>query len=240
MPLEIATSLTLVLTTAYYAFQHFARLQAGESVSIHPAAGGVGQIAVQVARMLGVNVIATCGSRDKRDFLQTHFGLDEDHILTSSIISVTEVVSGLTECKGVDVAVNSLSRVAKHIVQPENPLSTHGLDSIVVIEFRKWFMKTVNVDVQIFEVLASKSIMELITKAASLIKLDVETEDDNTSVSTSGPVEEAGAQSKRQSPPPRQSSFRLRGRKIYSCPLSSVGFDSNTTCPKTSHRSIFS
>lgn len=52
------------------AMEDAARLQPGETVLIHSAAGGVGPMAVQVARMLGANVIATCGSQDKRDLLK--------------------------------------------------------------------------------------------------------------------------------------------------------------------------
>ena len=114
MPFGIATSFPLVLTTAYYALQDVARLQPGETVLIHSAAGGVGQMAVQVARMLGANVIATCGSQDKRDFLQRHFGLDDSHILSSRDNSFVEGVCALTDGRGVDVALNSLAGELLH------------------------------------------------------------------------------------------------------------------------------
>ena len=114
MPFSTATSFPLVLTTAHYALQDAARLQPGETVLIHSAAGGVGQMAVQVARMLGANVIATCGSQDKRDFLKNHFGLADDHILSSRDSSFAEGVSALTNGKGVDVALNSLAGELLH------------------------------------------------------------------------------------------------------------------------------
>ena len=114
MPFGIATSFPLVLTTAHYALQDAARLQPGETVLIHSAAGGVGQMAVQVARMLGAHVIATCGSQEKRDFLKNHFGLDDDHILSSRDNSFVKGVSDLTNGKGVDVALNSLAGELLH------------------------------------------------------------------------------------------------------------------------------
>ncbi|CAD6587369.1 MAG: hypothetical protein ASARMPREDX12_002825 [Alectoria sarmentosa] len=114
MPFGIATSFPLVLTTAHYALQDVARLQPGETVLIHSAAGGVGQMALQVARMLGAKVIATCGSQDKRDFLKKHFGLDDDHILSSRDNSFAEGVFSLTSGKGVDVALNSLAGELLH------------------------------------------------------------------------------------------------------------------------------
>ena len=114
MPFGIATSFPLVLTTAYYALQDVARLQPGETVLIHSAAGGVGQMAVQVARMLGANVIATCGSQDKREFLKRYFGLDDSHILSSRDTSFAEGVFSLTSGRGVDVALNSLAGELLH------------------------------------------------------------------------------------------------------------------------------
>ena len=114
MPFGIATSFPLVLTTAHYALHDVARLQAGETVLIHSAAGGVGQMAVQVAHMLGANVIATCGSQDKRDFLKRCFGLDDDHILSSRDTSFAEGVFSLTNGRGVDVALNSLAGELLH------------------------------------------------------------------------------------------------------------------------------
>ena len=64
--------------------------------------------------MLGANVIATCGSQDKRNFLKNHFGLDDDHILSSRDNSFAEGVFGLTNGKGVDVALNSLAGELLH------------------------------------------------------------------------------------------------------------------------------
>lgn len=61
IPFATAAAFTLVMVTAYYAFHDLARLQPGEKVLIHAAAGGVGQMAVQIAQMMGADVIATCG-----------------------------------------------------------------------------------------------------------------------------------------------------------------------------------
>jgi NADPH2:quinone reductase len=52
--------------TAYHALTTVAHAQAGETVVIHAAAGGVGTAAVQIAKLLGLHVIATASSEDKR------------------------------------------------------------------------------------------------------------------------------------------------------------------------------
>lgn len=53
-------------TTAYHALLQRGRLQAGETVLVHGAAGGIGIAAIQVARLFGATVIATAGSEEKR------------------------------------------------------------------------------------------------------------------------------------------------------------------------------
>ena len=56
---EQAASVPIVFLTAYYGLVDLAGLEAGESVLIHSAAGGVGMAAVQLARHLGAEVFAT-------------------------------------------------------------------------------------------------------------------------------------------------------------------------------------
>jgi NADPH2:quinone reductase len=52
--------------TAYHALTTCGRATAGESVLIHAAAGGVGTAAVQIAKLLGLHVIGTASSEEKR------------------------------------------------------------------------------------------------------------------------------------------------------------------------------
>src|SRR5919202_209573 len=64
-----ATALALLVQglTAWHLYRTSARVQAGESVVVHAAAGGVGSLAVQLGRTLGAGrVIATASSEEKR------------------------------------------------------------------------------------------------------------------------------------------------------------------------------
>jgi NADPH:quinone reductase-like Zn-dependent oxidoreductase len=61
-----ATAIALTGITAVWTLEDTARLQAGETVLIHGAAGGVGTFAVQLARHLGAKVIATASSVNRR------------------------------------------------------------------------------------------------------------------------------------------------------------------------------
>jgi len=103
---EQAATVPTVFFTVWYALVHLARLQAGERVLIHAAAGGVGLAAIQVAKLLGANVFASAGSADKRTFVRL---LGADHVLDSRRPDFDEAVLGLTQGEGVDVVLNSLA-----------------------------------------------------------------------------------------------------------------------------------
>ena len=55
----------VVYPTSYAALVYRAALQAGETLLVHAAAGGVGVAAVQIGKALGARVIATAGGADK-------------------------------------------------------------------------------------------------------------------------------------------------------------------------------
>lgn len=65
VPLPEAAALPVVWPTAWIALFERARLQPGETVLVHAAAGGVGLAATQLAARAGARVIATAGSADK-------------------------------------------------------------------------------------------------------------------------------------------------------------------------------
>jgi NADPH2:quinone reductase len=84
------TALALLIqgTTAWHLYRTAAKLAAGESVVVHSAAGGVGSIAVQLARPLGAGrVIATASSEDRRA-LALELGAD---------VAIEATAEGLTE-----------------------------------------------------------------------------------------------------------------------------------------------
>lgn len=72
---EEAAAATLAALTAWQGLVHHAKIQAGQRVLIHAAAGGVGHFAVQFAHQLGAYVIGT-SSAENRDFVLS-LGADE-------------------------------------------------------------------------------------------------------------------------------------------------------------------
>ncbi|KAL4931816.1 type I polyketide synthase [Aspergillus undulatus] len=104
-----AAAAPINFVTAWHALSVLANVQPGETVLIHSAAGGTGQAAVQLAQFLGANVIATCGSPQKRKLLMDLYKVPETHILTSRSTEFVAGVKHLTNGQGADVVFNSLS-----------------------------------------------------------------------------------------------------------------------------------
>ncbi|KAL9110459.1 MAG: hypothetical protein Q9227_005003 [Pyrenula ochraceoflavens] len=110
IPLSVAAATPVNYATAWVAFQRLARVQQGETVLIHSAAGGTGQAAVQVAQFSGAEVLATVGTDSKKQFLIDTYGIAADHIFSSrDPTSFKRGVERITSGKGVDVIFNSLS-----------------------------------------------------------------------------------------------------------------------------------
>jgi len=101
-----AAGIPVAFLTAHYAFSRVARLQQGQTVLVHSAAGGLGQAAVQLARWYGATVIATAGTPEKRAFLKAQ-GIT--HVFDSRSEHFAEDVLYVTGWRGVDVILNALS-----------------------------------------------------------------------------------------------------------------------------------
>ena len=93
-----ASAFPAAYMTAYVAFYRRGNLQAGETVLIHGAAGGVGVAAVDLALHLGAKVIATASSDEKRAFLSERGA----HLVLPSS-GFREAVKEFTGGKGADV-----------------------------------------------------------------------------------------------------------------------------------------
>lgn len=105
---EMAT-VPLVFASALYALKHRAGIKKGESVLVHSATGGLGQAAVQVAKMVGAVVYATAGTAEKRRYINDVLCIPENHIFDSrNPESLEEGIMRETSGRGVDVVLNSL------------------------------------------------------------------------------------------------------------------------------------
>jgi len=109
LPDEIAddtiAALLLRGITAHMLFAHVRPLQAGETVLVHAAAGGLGLVLVQWAKALGARVIGTVSSPAKADLALSH-GLDQAILYREQ--SFVEAVRDLTDGRGVDYAIDGI------------------------------------------------------------------------------------------------------------------------------------
>lgn len=109
MDFETAASIPMVFATAYIALYEKARIAKGQTVLIHAATGGVGQAAIMLAQLVGVEVFATAGTAEKRRFLSNTFGIPAENIWSSRDSSFSSRLMAKTGGRGVDVVLNSLS-----------------------------------------------------------------------------------------------------------------------------------
>ncbi len=103
-----AASVPVAFLTAYYGLVDLARLQSGERLLVHSAAGGVGMAAVQIARHFGAEVFATA-SPGKWGALEA-LGCEQSWVDSSRELGFREQFLGVTAGEGVDVVLNSLAR----------------------------------------------------------------------------------------------------------------------------------
>ena len=104
-----AASMAIVYYTAWYCLTHVARIEKGQTVLIHAASGGVGQAAIQIAKLIRAEVFATVGSVFKRKLIKDQYGIPESHIFSSHSRQFKKGIMHMTQGKGVDVVLNSLS-----------------------------------------------------------------------------------------------------------------------------------
>src|SRR5690606_898294 len=100
---EQAVALPLQGLSAYHILKTMGRLDAGETVLIHAAAGGVGAIAVQLAKMFGAGkIIATASSAEKLEHAKA---MGATHLVNYTNENWVEEVKNITDNKGVDLAL---------------------------------------------------------------------------------------------------------------------------------------
>ena len=111
---EEAATVPICYSTVIHSLVNVGRLEAGQSVLIHSACGGIGLAAIQVCRMLGAEVYATVGSGRKVEHLVGGYGVPRARIFRSRDASFVADVLRVTGGRGVDLVLNSLSGELLH------------------------------------------------------------------------------------------------------------------------------
>ena len=104
---ETAAAMMLQGLTVQYLFRRTFPLKGGETILFHAAAGGVGLIACQWARALGVTMIGTVGSEEKGAMAKAH---GCTHVINYNKENFVERVKEITGGKGVPVVYDSIGK----------------------------------------------------------------------------------------------------------------------------------
>ncbi len=104
---ETGAAMMLQGLTAAYLLRKTYRVQPGDAILIHAAAGGVGLIASQWAKALGATVIGTVGSAAKAELAKAH---GCDHVINYSTENFPQRVRELTGGEGVAVVYDGVGK----------------------------------------------------------------------------------------------------------------------------------
>jgi len=104
---ETAAAVMLQGLTVQYLFRRTFPLQGGETILFHAAAGGVGLIACQWARAMGVTMIGTVGSDEKAELAKAHGCV---HVINYRREDFVARVKEITEGQGVPVVYDSIGK----------------------------------------------------------------------------------------------------------------------------------
>jgi NADPH:quinone reductase-like Zn-dependent oxidoreductase len=104
---ETAAAMTMRGLTAAYLMRRLHPFKPGDTILLHAAAGGVGLIVSQWAKLLGLTVIGTVSTDSKGDLARAH---GCDHVVNYSQEDVVARVRSLTDGAGVDVVFDSVGK----------------------------------------------------------------------------------------------------------------------------------
>ncbi|KAH8722886.1 polyketide synthase PksD [Phaeosphaeriaceae sp. PMI808] len=108
LSMEAACGVINPALTAWYSLIDVARLTKDDKILIHSAAGGTGQLAIQIAKMVGAEIFVTVGYDHKKQLLMEEYDIPASHIFYSRNTSFAHGVMRVTNGYGVDVVLNSL------------------------------------------------------------------------------------------------------------------------------------
>ncbi|MBI3328822.1 MAG: quinone oxidoreductase [Nitrospinae bacterium] len=102
---EVAGTFPMTGFTAWHLLHTAAKVQPGDTILVHAAAGGVGIMLVQLAKRCGVTVFGTVGSDDKIDTAK-RFGAE--HVINYRRENFADAVRSLTGGRGVDAVIDGV------------------------------------------------------------------------------------------------------------------------------------
>lgn len=125
---QTAAAAPLVLITAWNSLFERGNLQAGQTVLIHAGAGGVGHVAIQLAKIAGSKVLTTVSSDEKAQFVKS---LGADEVIFYNQSDVASEVNRLTNGHGADLVFDT---VGKEVFKLSIPCTAHFGRLITILD----------------------------------------------------------------------------------------------------------
>jgi NADPH:quinone reductase len=124
---EAAAAVLMKGATAYYLLHDIWKVQRGETVVVHAAAGGVGRLMAQWASHLGATVIGTVGSREKAPVAEA---AGCAHVIVLSEHDFETATKKITGGRGVDVVYDSIGvetfERSLNVIRPLGMIVSYG------------------------------------------------------------------------------------------------------------------
>jgi NADPH:quinone reductase-like Zn-dependent oxidoreductase len=184
LPFEEAAAAPLVFLTAWHMLMARAKLQPGEDVLVLAASSGVGQAAIQIAKMFQCRVIATAGGEEK---LARAREIGADYAIDHYAQDISAEVKRITGKRGVDVVIEHVGlatwQKSLESLSPAGRLvtcgATTGFDAKVDLRFlfsKQWsllgsFMGTVGELHQVLKFIFRKQLRPVVDRVYPLAEI---------------------------------------------------------------------
>lgn len=136
LDMQSAAAIMLQGMTAHYLTHSTYPLKKGDIILVHAAAGGVGLLLVQIAKLLGATVIGTVSAEEKARVAKE---AGADHVIIYTQSDFEEEVKKLTDGKGLDVVYDSVGKAtfekSLKCLKPRGCLALFGQSSGPVTQF---------------------------------------------------------------------------------------------------------
>ncbi|KAI9699569.1 MAG: Type I Iterative PKS [Bogoriella megaspora] len=106
---ENAAAIPLAFSTALHALVDVGQLKKGQIILIHDAVANVGQAAVQICRLVGAEIYATCADGTESAYLAKKYAIPSSRIFDSRSTSFLPSLRQATQEKGADIVLNTLT-----------------------------------------------------------------------------------------------------------------------------------
>ncbi len=179
LTMKEAAALPLVSITAWEALRNKLQIKAGDNLLIHGAAGGVGHIAIQLAKFFGAKVSATTTPRSMAVAMKlASDNLGADNLINVTQETVADYVAQYTQGKGFDavfdtIAGENIQRSFEAVKINGAVATTLPVDDVLQVALKSLSFHSVLILIPMIEGINRASHGEILTKITALVDTGV-------------------------------------------------------------------